>query len=62
MVVTEAKPQELDRQKQREKNQKSIVLLRSWIEEGDEDEQRESFEALKQGLNAHHSSGRIIYP
>jgi hypothetical protein len=62
MVVTEPKADERQRLKQREKNRKAIALLRSWIDDGDEDEQRESFEALKKGLNAHHSSGRIIYP
>ncbi len=47
---------------EQERRNKAIALLRSWREEGDEAEQRETFEALKQGLNAHHSSGRTIYP
>lgn len=42
--------------------EKARALLRKWDEEGDEEEQRETFEALKKGLNAHQSSGRIIYP
>ena len=62
MIATEPKADDLSRRKQREKNRKAIVLLRSWIDEGDETEQRESFEALRKGLNAHQSSGRTIYP
>lgn len=62
MAVTEAEVKESARRAQREKNQKAIALLRSWVEDGDEMEQRETFEALKKGLNAHHSSGRVIYP
>jgi hypothetical protein len=45
-----------------ERRQAAILLLRSWREEGDETEQRETFEALRAGLNRHHSSRRRIYP
>jgi len=62
MVTTEPRPEELERLKQREKNQKAIELLRSWVKDGDDEEQRSTFEALREGLNAHHSSGRIIFP
>jgi hypothetical protein len=65
MITTSPKPldpEQAKRQAQREKNQKAIALIQSWIDEGDEDEQRDAFEALKHGLNAHHSSGRIIFP
>ena len=40
------------------------ALLQSWIDEGDEQEQRETFEALKQGLNETRSENgeRLIFP
>jgi hypothetical protein len=38
------------------------ILLQSWIDEGDEEEQRDTFEALREGLNANHSSSRRIFP
>ena len=44
------------------RNQKAIDLLNQWEQEGDESEQRETLEALKQGLNAHYSSSRTIFP
>ena len=62
MIITEVDPKSDLRNKQRKRNQKAIDLLAIWIEEGDELEQRDTFEALKQGLNKHHSSGRAIYP
>ena len=65
MITTRPKTADKEqsrRQVQREKNQRAIALIQSWIDQGDVDEQRESFEALKQGLNAHHSSGRQIFP
>ena len=36
--------------------------IQMWIDEGDEEEQRETFEALRQGLNESHSSYRKIFP
>lgn len=41
-----------------------VALLQSWIDEGDEEEQRETFEALKQGLNETRSQNgeRLIFP
>ena len=62
MAVTEMEVKESARRAQQEKNKRAISLLRSWLEDGDEEEQRDTFEALKAGLNAHQSSGRIIYP
>ena len=47
---------------QPDKYERVIALLDEWESEGDEQEQRETLEALKQGLNAHQSSGRVIYP
>jgi hypothetical protein len=44
------------------RNAAAIEMLRSWAEEGDEEEQRETFEALKEGLNQNHSSDRVIFP
>jgi hypothetical protein len=37
-------------------------LLREWQEEGDAEEQSETFEALREGLNQNHSSARKIFP
>jgi excisionase family DNA binding protein len=47
---------------QREKNRAAIELLRSWREEGNEEEQRKAFEALKQTLDEDRMGHRKIYP
>ena len=47
---------------QRTRNRRASELLRQWSEEGDEEEQRETLEALKEGLNSSHSSNRTIFP
>lgn len=47
---------------QREKNQAAIELLRVWREEGDQEEQRRAFEALKQTLEEDSMGYRRIYP
>ncbi|HZO89893.1 MAG TPA: hypothetical protein VFB38_16305 [Chthonomonadaceae bacterium] len=47
---------------QRERNQAAIAALRSWREEGDEEEQRETFEALKRGLNESRRGYRVLFP
>ncbi len=46
------------------KNTGLAALLQSWIDEGDEEEQRETFEALKKGLNETREANgeRIIFP
>jgi hypothetical protein len=49
------------RRVQREKNQALIELLRSWSEEGDEEEQRRAFENLKQTLDEDRRGYRTIY-
>jgi len=54
--------EEAERLKQIQKNQGVIELLRKWREEGDEEEQREAFEALKQVLNEERKGYRLIYP
>ena len=38
------------------------ILLQSWIDEGDEEEQKATLEAIRQGLNEHHSSCRVMFP
>jgi excisionase family DNA binding protein len=50
------------RRLQREKNEALIQLLRSWSEEGDEEEQRRAFENLKQTLDEDRLGFRKIYP
>jgi hypothetical protein len=43
-------------------NQAAIDLLRSWREEGDEEEQRETWEFLKQALDEDRLSNRPLFP
>jgi hypothetical protein len=62
LMIESERPARLSVEEQRKKNQRAIELLRQWREEGDEDEQRETFEALKEGLNQSHSSYRKIFP
>jgi ATP phosphoribosyltransferase regulatory subunit HisZ len=50
------------RRRQREKNQAAIELLRQWREEGDVEEQKRAFEALKQTLGKDRMGYRRIYP
>jgi excisionase family DNA binding protein len=57
-----ATKEEEERLKQIQKNQGLIELLRKWREEGDEQEQREAFEALKQTLDEDRMGYRKIYP
>jgi hypothetical protein len=40
----------------------AIDLIQSWIDEGDEEEQRETLEVLKNGLNVNRFSSRLIFP
>ena len=44
------------------KQQEAIELLRTLREEGDVQEQREIFQAIKQGLNQNHTSDRVLFP
>ena len=46
------------------RNTTLAVMLQSWIDEGDAGEQRETFEALKRGLNETRSANgeRIVFP
>ena len=37
-------------------------LMRQWVEEGDEEEQKETLHALKRGLNESRSPDRAIFP
>ncbi len=43
-------------------NQTAIDLLRSWREEGNEEEQRETWEFLKQALDEDRLSDRPLFP
>jgi hypothetical protein len=43
-------------------NQAAIDLLRFWREEGDEEEQRETWEFLKQALDEDRLSNRPLFP
>jgi hypothetical protein len=43
-------------------NQAAIDLLRSWREEGDEEEQRETWKFLKQALDEDRLSNRPLFP
>lgn len=44
------------------KNQAAIELLRSWREEGDKEEQRETWEYLKKVLDEDRLSDRKLFP
>lgn len=44
------------------KRRRAIELLRQWREEGDEEEQRETWEALKKGLDENRTSYRKLFP
>jgi hypothetical protein len=57
-----APAEEKSRRLQREKNQAAIALLRSWREEGDEEEQQRAFEDLKRTLDEDRRGYRTIYP
>jgi len=59
---TLSQAEEEARRVQREKNQAAIELLRSWREEGDEEEQRQAFENLKRTLEEDRLGYRKIYP
>ena len=43
-------------------NQAALDLLRSWREDGDEDEQRETWEFLQQALDEDRLSDRPLFP
>ncbi|MEG4234673.1 hypothetical protein QUA40_21595 [Microcoleus sp. Pol11C3] len=45
-----------------QRNQGAIELLRSWIEEGDEQEQTETAEYLRKALDEDRLSNRPLFP
>jgi hypothetical protein len=53
---------EREQAQQRAKNAAARELLRTWSEDGDEQEQRETFEAIAEGLNAERKGVRQHYP
>ncbi len=61
-------PPPLSREEQRKKNQAVIDLLHEWDEEDKTDDPEEiarrqaEWEEFKAGMNAAHTSNRIIYP
>lgn len=50
------------RAEQIRKNQRAIELLRSWLEEGDEEEHRETGEYLMKALDEDRMSYRKLFP
>lgn len=50
------------KQERIERNQAAIQLLQSWIDEGDEEEQRETGEFLMRALDEDRLSDRKLYP
>ena len=50
------------RQERIQRNQAAIQLLQSWIEEGDEEEQRETGEFLMKALDEDRLSNRKLFP
>ncbi len=53
---------EVARQEQIKRNQAVIELLRSWEEEGDEEEQTETWEYLRTALDEDRFSNRPLFP
>ncbi len=53
---------QLSRSQQIKKNQAAIELLRSWREEGDEEEQKETGDYLRQVLDEDRLSNRSLFP
>lgn len=47
---------------QRERREKSIALVQSWIDEGDEEEQSETWEYLVRVLDEDRTSDRKLFP
>jgi hypothetical protein len=51
-----------ERRLQIERNQAAIRLLRSWREEGDEQEQKETWEFIRRALDEDRLSDRKLFP
>lgn len=49
-------------QEQLEKNRALAAILESWIQEGDEEEQRETWEFLRKALDEDRLSDRKLFP
>ncbi|MGH9754637.1 MAG: hypothetical protein ACREA2_17815 [Blastocatellia bacterium] len=49
-------------QTERERREKAIALVQSWIDEGDEQEQRETWEYLVRVLDEDRTSARKLFP
>lgn len=49
-------------QAERERREKAIALVQSWIDEGDEDEQKETWEYLVRVLDEDRPSARKLFP
>ena len=54
--------EERARRKQVRRNQAAIELLRSWREEGDEQDHRQTMQVLRQALGKDRASGRKLFP
>ena len=50
------------RRRQIERNQGAIMLLESWLVEGDAEEQRETWEWLRKALDEDRLSDRKLFP
>jgi hypothetical protein len=53
---------EMPREERIQKNQAAIELLQSWEEEGDEQEQTETWEYLRKALDEDRLSNRPLFP
>lgn len=49
-------------QAERERREKAIALVQSWIDEGDEQEQKETWEYLVRVLDEDRTSARKLFP
>jgi hypothetical protein len=60
-AATSQSDQAILRERER-RNQDVLQLLQSWVDEGDEEEQRETLAYLKQALDEDRSSSRRLFP
>ncbi len=58
----EAEEREAKRQEQIRRNQAAIQMLQEWAEEGDPEEQRETWEIIERGLREHPFTLRTYEP
>ena len=61
-LIEEGLPEEVPAERERPRRSATAELIQSWIDEGDEQEQQETFEILRQELHANHAPFRTVFP